>query len=71
MSSLERLDGLIQRIYGGEARYILLSKVQFGTMWTVEIGSVGEANPRWWRSVLDADDIPKSLVRNGFFSQSS
>lgn len=60
---LEQLNGLIQRIYSDDARYVLISKVQFGTMWTIEIGSVGEAKPRWWRSVLDAEDIPKGLVR--------
>lgn len=62
-SSLEQLDGMMQRIYSGDSRYVLVSKVQFGSLWTVEIGSIGEPQPRWWRSMLDAEDIPKSLVR--------
>jgi len=60
--SLEQLDGMMQRIYSGDSRYVLISKVQFGSLWTIEIGSIGEPKPRWWRSMLDAGDIPTPLV---------
>jgi hypothetical protein len=42
---------------------VLISKVQFGSLWTIEIGSIGEPIPCWWRSMLDVGDIPKPLVR--------
>lgn len=62
MASLSQLDGLIQRIYSPDARYVLLSKVQFDSLWTLEIGTVGENIPRWWRAVLNAEEIPDTLV---------
>lgn len=57
------LDGLIQVIHGEDSRYVVLSRVTVGSIWTVEVGAVGEAKPQWWRAMNSIDDLPASLVR--------
>lgn len=64
-SALKELDGLVQVIHTESTKYVLLSKVQYDSLWTVEIGTIGEHKPQWWRCVLDVDEFPKSLVRIG------
>lgn len=61
-SPLKQLDGLVQVIHTESKKYVLLSKVQYDSLWTVEIGTIGEHKPQWWRCVLDVEEFPKSLV---------
>jgi hypothetical protein len=49
------LDELIQIIYGGVERFVLLSKVDYET-WTVYLGLQGPEG-RWWRGCWSEKDI--------------
>jgi hypothetical protein len=60
--SLLPLHGLVQVIHADASRYVVISKVSYGSLWTLEIGAVGEDTPQWWRAMTDQDEFPASLV---------
>ncbi|OCH92498.1 hypothetical protein OBBRIDRAFT_726699 [Obba rivulosa] len=57
LSHFGMLDELIQVIYQGASRFVIISEVD-DVQWTVHIGLSGD-NARWWRGKWSADDIRK------------
>lgn len=53
------LDELIQLIYQGTNKFVLLSAVD-SSRWTVHLGLTG--SERWWRGVWSERDVFKFLV---------
>ncbi|KAF9512159.1 hypothetical protein BS47DRAFT_1097858 [Hydnum rufescens UP504] len=54
------LHGLIQVIYQGDSRFILVSREDL-IGWTLDLGLVGSARRKWWRSVKQLDEV-KELI---------
>lgn len=54
------LDELIQVIYQGSSRFVLLSAVN-ETKWTVHLGLTGPEG-RWWRGSWNEQDMQKNVV---------
>ncbi|KAH0827322.1 hypothetical protein J3R83DRAFT_3948 [Lanmaoa asiatica] len=61
LSHFGELDELIQVIYQGFDRFIVLSAVS-GSSWTVYVGLKGPEG-RWWRGSWSAQDISQFVVR--------
>ena len=61
LSHFTNLDELIQVIYSGIERFVLLSKVDY-TSWTIYVGLQGPEG-RWWRGGWGEKDILKFTVR--------
>jgi len=61
LSRFGGLDELIQVIYQGFDRFIVLSAVNEST-WTVYVGLKGPEG-RWWRGSWSARDITQFVVR--------
>lgn len=55
------LDELIQVIYQGSSRFVVISSVEESS-WTVHLGLTG-VEGRWWRGQWADEDIRKSGVR--------
>src|ERR1700722_13526392 len=54
------LDELIQVIYQGFYRFVVLSNVDEQN-WTIHLGLMGPEG-RWWRGVWDSDSVVKSKL---------
>lgn len=54
------LDELIQIIYQGSAKFVLISKVE-STSWTVHLGLSGSEG-RWWRGKWTEEDVKAVAV---------
>lgn len=57
------LDELIQIIYQGSAKFVLLSRVDY-TSWTVHLGLSGPEG-RWWRGKWADEDVKAITVSLG------
>lgn len=64
LSYLLPLDELIQVIYQGSSRFVVISGVE-DTSWTVHVGLSG-SDGRWWRGRWTEKDILKAVVRQVF-----
>ena len=60
LSHFNDLDELVQVIYQGFERFVLLSKVE-ARSWTVHVGLMGTEG-RWWRGSRSASDILQLVV---------
>lgn len=57
------LDELIQVIYQGPSRFVLLSRVDFDALvpsWTIHIGLADKG--RWWRGRWEESDVDSFVV---------
>ncbi|KAG1716090.1 hypothetical protein ID866_1062 [Astraeus odoratus] len=61
LSHFGRLDELIQIIYQGFSRFIVLSQVN-ESAWTIHLALKGPEG-RWWRGSWSAQDILHVVVR--------
>ena len=50
------LHGLIQVIYQGDSRFVLVSREDL-ISWTLDIGLIGPGRRQWWRSTKQLDEI--------------
>ncbi|KAF8638024.1 hypothetical protein AX16_010656 [Volvariella volvacea WC 439] len=57
------LDQLIQVIYQGVSKFVVLSGVA-NNQWRLHVGLMGRQG-RWWRSIWEAEDIQQVIVRAG------
>lgn len=55
------LDGLIQVIYQGSSRFVVLSSVD-DTHWKVRLG-LSDSNGRWWEGRWGEKEIREAAVR--------
>lgn len=60
ISHFSPLDELIQVVYQGSARFVILSSVDDAN-WTVHVGLTGEEG-RWWRGRWTDKDVKKQFV---------
>ena len=60
ISHFSPLDELIQVVYQGSARFVILSSVDDAS-WTVHVGLTGEEG-RWWRGRWTDKDVKKQFV---------
>ena len=60
------LDELIQIIYQGSAKFVLMSRVDY-TSWTVHLGLSGPEG-RWWRGKWTDEDIKAITVSSYYLS---
>ena len=60
ISHFSPLDELIQAVYQGSARFVILSSVDDAS-WTVHVGLTGEEG-RWWRGRWTDKDVKKQFV---------
>lgn len=67
ISSFGGLDELVQIIYQGAHRFVLLSTVD-DEKWSLHLGMAGPEG-RWWRGTWAQDDVLTLVVR--FSSQES
>ena len=54
------LDELIQIVYQGSAKFVLMSRVDY-TSWTVHLGLSGPEG-RWWRGKWSDEDVKAIAV---------
>ncbi|CDO69262.1 hypothetical protein BN946_scf185042.g164 [Trametes cinnabarina] len=69
ISHFTALDELIQIIYQGSARFVIISSVD-DSSWTIHIGLTGD-NGRWWRGRWTEKDVRAVIVRLPHFSAPS
>lgn len=61
VSSFSSLDELIQVIYQGSSRFVILSSTDDAS-WKVRLGLSG-SNGRWWEGRWGEQEIQKAAVR--------
>lgn len=61
LSYFTPLDELIQVIYQGSARFVIISSVDDAS-WTVHVGLTGTEG-RWWRGRWTEKDVKNTVVR--------
>ena len=61
LSHFAPLNELIQVIYQGSARFVILSSVDDAS-WTVHVGLAGDEG-RWWRGMWTGKDVRNTIVR--------
>ncbi|KIO04496.1 hypothetical protein M404DRAFT_1000616, partial [Pisolithus tinctorius Marx 270] len=61
LSHFGRLDELIQIVYQGFDRFVVISQV-IESAWTIHLGLKGPGG-RWWRGATSAQDILGIVVR--------
>jgi len=54
------LHGLIQVIYQGDSRFVLVSREDL-IGWTLDLGLIGSARRQWWRSVKQLDEVKERI----------
>jgi len=54
------LHGLIQVIYQGDSRFVLVSREGL-IGWTLDLGLVGSTHRKWWRSVKQLDEVEELI----------
>ena len=55
------LDELIQIVYQGSAKFVLMSRVDYAS-WTVHLGLSGSEG-RWWKGKWTDEDVKAITVR--------